>query len=397
MHRLGGTVAVISIAVGALLSVVTPAAGVTPQRAVELINEQRAASGIPGDLVLDKKKARGCFRHAIYTRHEVNLLHDEDPKSPYHTPLGRTAGQSSVLGGAQFDWEFQNYWEQSPIHLAALLEPQITHLGIYAASPGEPTGQCGWTGGVRTPPAVPQVYTYPGNGVTGFYRAMQTGEIPMTPGQAAGLPGDAITGPYIYAFLHGEVNTALNEIRHQMRLVDVALTGPSGPVAVRWIDSTALVDHGIWVPAPMGYIVPEQPLEPNATYTGQLAFSGLGLTYPHTFSFTTGTEELTYARHAQGLGDGTWPGKGDFPQTKIRKGPARSSADTTPKVTMRSDEAGAGFVCRLDGKTWKLCKSPAKFRVRKAGKHEIEIAAQSADDGAIDPSPARAAFRIRKK
>jgi hypothetical protein len=58
-----------------------------------------------------------------------------------------------------------------------------------------------------------------------------------------------------------------------------------------------------------------------------------------------------------------------------------------------SSEAGSTFLCRLDGKPFRGCRSPRTYRRLKPGRHAFRVKAR---DGAgnLDLTPAIRRFRI---
>jgi CSLREA domain-containing protein len=81
------------------------------------------------------------------------------------------------------------------------------------------------------------------------------------------------------------------------------------------------------------------------------------------------------------------------PQTKITKGPKGKSSSTVAKFTFTSTEAGSTFQCKLDGKPFKTCRSPKKYKGLKAGKHVFKVRATDAARN-VDPSPAVKKFTV---
>jgi len=80
------------------------------------------------------------------------------------------------------------------------------------------------------------------------------------------------------------------------------------------------------------------------------------------------------------------------PQTKLTKKPARTVLATKAKFTFTSTEAGATFECKRDGKPWKPCSSPLRWKKLKLGKHVLLVRATDAV-GNVDRTPARYRFK----
>jgi hypothetical protein len=84
---------------------------------------------------------------------------------------------------------------------------------------------------------------------------------------------------------------------------------------------------------------------------------------------------------------------GPTPETTITKAPAAKVR--TRKVTVRfaSDQPNASFACSIDGGSYGACSSPYSVRLTR-GRHTIDVRATL--DGRIDPTPARATFKIAR-
>jgi hypothetical protein len=83
-----------------------------------------------------------------------------------------------------------------------------------------------------------------------------------------------------------------------------------------------------------------------------------------------------------------------LPDTKIKKGPKKQTSKTSAKLTFTSTEAGSTFACSLDGKAFKSCKSPQKYKGLKPGKHTFEVRAIDAAKN-LDPTPASRAWTVK--
>jgi Ca2+-binding RTX toxin-like protein len=64
-------------------------------------------------------------------------------------------------------------------------------------------------------------------------------------------------------------------------------------------------------------------------------------------------------------------------------------------VAFSSNERGSTFVCKLDGKPYRACSSPARYSVRR-GRHALRIVAVDAS-GNRDPTPAKLFFRVSRR
>ena len=81
------------------------------------------------------------------------------------------------------------------------------------------------------------------------------------------------------------------------------------------------------------------------------------------------------------------------PQTKIAKGPGKALAKGKARFAFGSSEAGSTFLCKLDRRKPKSCRSPKTYSGLKPGKHVFRVWATDAA-GNKDPTPAKRAFRI---
>ena len=83
-----------------------------------------------------------------------------------------------------------------------------------------------------------------------------------------------------------------------------------------------------------------------------------------------------------------------LPETTITKGPKKKTTKTTAKFSFESSEPGSTFACSLDGKAFKPCKSPQKYKNLKPGKHEFEARAIDAAKN-LDPTPASRSWTVK--
>lgn len=247
-------------AVAALLLLPAASAGaVSSGRAVQLLNQQRAAHGLPAGIRERPDWSDACRKHNRYMELNNEFTHDEQPGRPGYTPEGAWAGQNSVLAGVgELDWEYRNPWEDAPIHLAQLLAPALIEMGVNQSQ----AYLCAttWPGYNRPYPGPSASYSYPGNGARGVPYEQQASESPFVPGDFVGLPQGTVTGPHLYVY-----GPWLPGGWIKGRVVAASLRGPRGPVEVRWVDnSTSQVGH--YLPRPSGIVIPARPLAPSATY-----------------------------------------------------------------------------------------------------------------------------------
>jgi hypothetical protein len=89
------------------------------------------------------------------------------------------------------------------------------------------------------------------------------------------------------------------------------------------------------------------------------------------------------------------PPAGDVtaPQTTIARGPGKELAKGVAGFRFRSSESGSTFVCRLDKRKAKSCRSPKSYSGLKSGKHVFRVWASDAA-GNKDSTPARRKFVV---
>lgn len=279
-------IATMAVASALVLSPPVARAALTGTQGVAALNAQRAANGIPGDLQENPVLSEGCRKHQTqYVPSGSQNPHSELTGQPGYSPDGDAAASSSDLAfGAIRPWTaFGNPWTGAPIHLAAMFDPAAT-TGWYGEGP---KGACLGTGGDRDFSA-PSFFSYPGNGTTWAPAGEQTGESPFTPAEAIGLPGT--TGPNIIVWATG-LDTPV--------IAGAALTDAAGvAVPLRWADSRTpnpgSNDPNLPGAATLGgygsagYVIPAQPLHPNAPYQLLVNWTDAGgSTYPQTMSFRT--------------------------------------------------------------------------------------------------------------
>jgi hypothetical protein len=95
-----------------------------------------------------------------------------------------------------------------------------------------------------------------------------------------------------------------------------------------------------------------------------------------------------------GAGGGGGGGAGDVdpPETKITKGPAKTTSKRKVKITFESSEPGSSYQCKLDKRAYKACGSPFKKRVGE-GRHKFSVYAIDAA-GNRDQTPAKRKFKV---
>jgi subtilisin-like proprotein convertase family protein len=83
------------------------------------------------------------------------------------------------------------------------------------------------------------------------------------------------------------------------------------------------------------------------------------------------------------------------PDTTITSKP-KSSFSRKATIKFTSSEAGSHFECKIDGKAFKACTSPAKFKRLAIGHHKVQVRAIDAA-GNVDPTPAKVSWRVKQR
>jgi hypothetical protein len=263
----------LTLAVTACLAWPSGAHALTGGAAVAALNAQRAANGIPGDLVERTDWTAACKAHNRYM--QLNNVFDplEDPRGRGYSRNGAWAGTNSVLGWGT--WAAgRNPWENAPLGLMPLLSPRLTQLGISSSY----HHVCATTkpGYLRPLPAAPSLYPYPGRGAAAVPYKQWSYGLPVTPGDFVGLPAGFSTGPNLLV---------MADVDGAARMVDASVTGPSGPVEIRTVDNTV---NGLGGYLPTGgVIIPVAPLDPGTAYRATATMAIGGATASRVWSFTT--------------------------------------------------------------------------------------------------------------
>jgi hypothetical protein len=267
-RRWGSLTATVSLALALLTAAPVSAHRASAPQAIAWLNAQRAANGIPAGITEEPAWNEDCRLHMAWWAKNPNAAdpHIETPGTPGYTAGGAFAGANSVLAegveweaSRHFPWGARNPWEEAPIHLMQLLGPELSVTGFA------PVCMVTWAGYKRTPPAEPQLVTYPGNGTSFVYPSENAIEWPFTPAAFVGLREGATTGPYLYVLGWGT---------GRGRLTAASLSGPKGPVAVVTVDDETKGQKGelgSYLP-PGGIIIPVHPLSAGASYTASATF-----------------------------------------------------------------------------------------------------------------------------
>jgi hypothetical protein len=275
----------------ALPAPVASATAPDAQQAIDRLNAQRAANGLPAGITEDTTApwSQRCALHDHYMALN-GIGHEEKTDKRGYTAEGALAGQSAVLAQGS-TWDSGNPYETAPVHLDQLLAPRLLTTGSadregYSCTTTFP----GWTGPA---PAALTVYTYPGNQTTTIYPSETASELPWTPGDLVGIPNGTTTGPYLYVFADAPGQPA---IANPVTLTGATLTDASGnPVPTKTVDgNTPTPQQRPSDPptlknyiAPSGFIIPLQPLGGRTTYRAHVVVGFAGVQTPYDWSFTT--------------------------------------------------------------------------------------------------------------
>jgi hypothetical protein len=271
-----------------MLAAVAPASATTSEQAVGFLNQQRAANSIPGNVALDAYRTTGCHNHDAYME-QNGLGHTEDPGKPGYTPEGAdysNSGEVLAQGVVGFT-ATSNPWDDAPLHQTLLFDPQVNSAGY------DDDGRfaCMRFGFDFSQPPMPVLYAFTGDSGRTDVRPRVTvqGERPYAPQEAIGIRQGVPTGPNILFFAQGFGSSD--------RAVpgSVSMTGPSGPVDARLVDSTTQAPDGSGPVLPSGGdLIPVKPLEPLANYSVSVTWEGgNGRQVPLTVSFKTAGRSMS--------------------------------------------------------------------------------------------------------
>jgi hypothetical protein len=255
-HRGNLTLPLAAVACCAFATLPTIATAAPATTVIAKLNTQRAAHGLPAQIVEEPAWSYGCRKHNEYQRlNGGTLTHTEETSRPGYSPEGADAASRAVLA-QESSWVEGNPWETAPIHLHQLLHPRLSRVG---ADDG-PEFSCLTThgGNEGPPPAALVTYSYPGANVEHRYEEIAA-EDPYTPGQLVGLGAGRKTGPYLYVMVDAP------EGAQAARLKSASVAGPEGPVELRAVDNFTPGLEG-YLPAGV-QLIPVRPLRPSTSYT----------------------------------------------------------------------------------------------------------------------------------
>ncbi len=252
-------------------------------QAVQALNKQREANGIPGGLALEPALSEGCLSWAtIYRPAPGQYPHEEIPTQPGYTSEGNAAAASSDLDGepgGKFTvgtlWTANfNPWSAAAFHLSRLMDPAAT-TAWYGATD---TAACIGTGGSRSFTS-PAYYSYPGNGATEVPTRENTGEWPHSPEQDVGLGDEAFVAPAIILWAEGT----------QATLTSATVQSTRGTIIPTQLETADPYNDGA------SFVVPTSKLAPDTAYVLTANWSAVSGEQTQTVHFTSGPTDLSEA------------------------------------------------------------------------------------------------------
>jgi hypothetical protein len=265
-------------------------------QAIKLLNEQRTANGIPGDLVEEPKLSEGCQSWATnYRPAKGQYPHEELPSQPGYTVQGNEAAMSSDLNGepgSRFTvgtlWgSLFNPWSGAAIHEAGLLNPAVMSVW-YGASRA---AACMGTSGARSFLG-PSFYSVPGPGARNVPIAENTGEFPFSSQEAVGLGQEPYLAPALLLWDEGSsahlatatLTTAGGEP------VPISLVTPETPTPGAPPNFPSVSTFGGYSAA--SFVVPRVKFKKNMSYVLMASWQGPEGTSLQTVRFTTADTDL---------------------------------------------------------------------------------------------------------
>jgi hypothetical protein len=269
----------------------------TAPQAIALLNQQRAANGIPGDLVEEPILSAGCLSWAtVYREAKGQYPHEEVAGQPGYTSEGNEAASRSDLDGepgSQFSvgtqWGTQfNPWSGAPLHQSALMNPAATSVW-YGAS--QSAACLGTTGGQTF--ASPTFFSVPGPGASNVPIAESSGELPFSPEQAVGLEGREVA-PAILVWDEGSNAklTAATVTTAAGAPIPTSLVTPGTPTPPAPSNFPSVPTFGGYTTA--SFVMPRAKFKPNTAYTLTATWqNSQGATSTQTVTFTTAATDLS--------------------------------------------------------------------------------------------------------
>lgn len=136
---------------------------------------------------------------------------------------------------------------------------------------------------------------------------------------------------------------------------------------------------------------------PGGTFIAATQTNVEGGTSELEFATTPGSprEESAGSSGSGGRGGGGGGNQADLtaPQTMITKAPKKKVRHRSVQFRFSSSEADSSFQCRLDGRRFRRCTSPTRYRRIQNGRHRFEVRAVDAA-GNFDATPAKMIFTV---
>jgi hypothetical protein len=265
-------------------------------KAMALFNAQRAAFGLPGDLVEDPAMSAACLNHVtLYHPLPDEFPHGETPGQPGYTPEGALAATRSSLTGRPNgkynvggEWTRSTYpWLGASFHEASLMDPAAT-TAWYG---GSRSAACMGTAGKRQFPG-PTFVAYPGQGAKGVPTSIVARENPFPPQVAVGMKEGVRVGQAIVLW-PVQTDSTLQSAQvtdEKGRMLRTRLLLPSSPIPdVDFHPGYPQSGTISLLTGPVAYVVPTVKYRRNTTYTLTANWvDSAGVTRQQTTSFTTG-------------------------------------------------------------------------------------------------------------
>jgi hypothetical protein len=239
---------------------------------IALLNKMRVANGIP-TVTESPSLSAGCANHDIYM--SFNGLGDSEREGMrgYTADGAYAAVRSSTAHGAS-GWGAKSPWDQAPFHLAWILTPSAQAAGFY-----QKLGYSCLALDSYQQSSTNQIYTYPGDGVTGVDPGWITAGESPSPNKAVGLDRGKTTGTNLVIMIDGPWREGSN----QPRIVSASLApadGSGSPSDLRLIQGdTCMNDCAI--------VVPVDPLRVGTRYHASATIESGGVRLDKEWFFTT--------------------------------------------------------------------------------------------------------------
>jgi hypothetical protein len=318
------TSVVLTLPAGSPLQLPRAISASNSERDIAYLNTERARWGLPADLTLNPRWSQACAAHDAYLAANHLFEHAENSGLPGASPGGAWAGTHSILAGGGGWLAEGNPWENAPIHLDQLYTPDLAVVGIDESRGDACTTTWPGIGLPRQPAGT--VITYPGDGASGLPPSERAAESPFVPGKFVGIPETAVAGRELFVYEErGECSFFACSFSAP-EIESATLTGPSGPVELRWVAGNTPEIGSLLSGA---ILLPLKPLAANATYIADVTLAPYEAlpAEQHRWTFQTGPANP----------NGAWP---HGSQALIQAGPRRGISKLT--VTPAALAARAG-------------------------------------------------------